>query len=118
MNKSTQTNKSKPCNIADNLLLAPATILALLRTITAVTGKPPNKADAEFPIPCAINSLLVGVIRLKGSNLSEASMLNKVSKLATIAILNAINITPNSAIREKLGELKFLLLIKFGICTK
>jgi hypothetical protein len=52
-------------------------------------GNPPIRPEIRFPIPCAFNSKLVGVTLLLGSNLSAASVLNKVSKLAIIAIVNA-----------------------------
>ena len=83
------TNKKIPCMMADNLLLAPKDMLAELRTITCVTGKPPIKPDNMLPKPWALSSWLVGVTRRKGSSLSVASTHNKVSKLATIAMTMA-----------------------------
>ena len=69
--------------------LPPALMLAALRTMTAVIGNPPNKPLMILPIPCALSSRLVGARRFKGSSLSVASRLNRVSKLAIIAIVTA-----------------------------
>ena len=54
-------------------------------------GKPPINPERIFPVPCANSSLLVGVTFLSGSILSVASTHNNVSKLATNAIVNAVN---------------------------
>ena len=80
--------------------------MAELLTITCVIGNPPTKPEIMLPVPCANNSLLVGVTFLSGSNLSEASTLNNVSKLATKAIVNATTHTSGCCkITEKLGKL-------------
>ena len=76
--------------MVDNLDFAPACKLALLLTITLVIGNPPIKPDIVFPMPCANNSLLVLVTLLSGSKLSTASTLNKVSKLAIMAIIKPL----------------------------
>ena len=57
-----------------------------------------------LPIPCANNSLLVGVTRFKGSILSVASTHNNVSKLATKAIVKAVIQTCGFEIASKLGK--------------
>ena len=49
--------------MVDILVLAPEFTLAEERTITLVTGSPPNSPDTILPKPCAFNSRLVGVTR-------------------------------------------------------
>ena len=72
--KSNDNNNNKPWNIAAILVLPPAFTLAELLTITDVIGKPPKKPLIMFPVPCATNSLFVGVTLLIGSILSTASI--------------------------------------------
>jgi hypothetical protein len=67
------------------LVFAPAFTLALLLTITLVSGSPPISPLVKLPNPCATSSLFGGVTLLIGSNLSTASIPNSVSKEATIA---------------------------------
>ena len=79
-------------------------MLAELLTITWVTGKPPIKPDKILPTPWAHNSLLAGVTRFLGSRRSVASRHNKVSRLATRAIVAAVIHTsrrPNASIFGK-----------------
>ena len=83
----TDTSNRIPCRMADNLVRPPLMIFAELRTMTWVTGSPPNNPETIFPAPCATNSRLVGVTRLSGSILSVASTHNNVSSEATIAIV-------------------------------
>ncbi len=92
--------------IADNFDLAPAFTLALLRTITLVTGRPPIKLAAALPTPCENNSLLVLVTRLSGSRLSIASMLSNVSSEAIRAINAPYIITFPSRKPLKSGNVK------------
>ena len=54
---TTATNKKVPCAIADNFVLAPAFILAVVLTITDVIGKPPINPESILPMPCAFNSV-------------------------------------------------------------
>ena len=56
--------RKKPCRMADIFVFAPKVILAVLRTITYVTGSPPIKPESKLPKPCALSSMLVGVILL------------------------------------------------------
>ena len=100
-------NKKNPCIIVDNFDLPPKLILSDLLTITCVTGNPPIKPDTILPKPCAFNSLLVGVTLLSGSNLSVASTLNKVSKLATMASTIAIFQTSKLLMAEKSGKVNW-----------
>ena len=76
--------------MVESLVWAPKEILAELRTITCVMGNPPIRPDTILPIPWAFNSWLVEVTRFFGSNLSVASTHNRVSRLATIAIVKAV----------------------------
>ena len=46
-----QINNKNPCEIAEIFVLPPNEILALLRTITCVTGKPPINPEIIFPKP-------------------------------------------------------------------
>ena len=71
-------------------------------------GKPPIKPEIVLPTPCANNSLLVLVTLLSGSKLSTASILNKVSKLAIIAIIKPYIITVLFVKPLKLGNVKKL----------
>ena len=80
-------------------------MLAELRTITWVTGKPPIIPEAIFPTPCAINSRFLGVTRFSGSILSVASTHSKVSKLATKAMVKATIQTLILDIALKLGKM-------------
>src|SRR5690606_32007982 len=84
---STQTNNKTPCIIADDLDVAPAFALAELRTTTDVIGKPPINELSKLPIPCALSSKLVSVIRRFISNRSDASIQSSVSIDATIAMV-------------------------------
>ena len=101
-------NKNKPCKIADSFDFPPKEILAELRTITWVNGRPPISPDTMFPRPCAFNSLLVGVTLLFGSSLSVASTQSNVSKLATMASTIAIFQTSILVIAEKSGKVNWL----------
>src|SRR5690606_24862495 len=60
------TNSQRPRNMADCRVRPPACAFAEERTITDVMGSPPRNPLAILPTPCATNSLLVGVTRLKG----------------------------------------------------
>ena len=80
-------------------------MLAELRTITCVIGRPPINPDIIFPEPCAINSRLVGVTLFSGSNLSVASTQSNVSRLATRAIVNAVIQISALVIAIKFGTL-------------
>jgi len=82
-------------------------MFAELRTITCVIGNPPIKPERIFPVPWASNSLLVGVTRLIGSNLSVASTHKSVSKLATKAIVNAVIQISGLVIAPKFGKLNW-----------
>ena len=76
--------------MAEVLVLAPAATFAELLTITAVTGNPPMSPQTTLANPCAFSSRLNGLVRLNGSSLSTASMLRRLSRLATMAIVKAI----------------------------
>src|SRR5690606_5565061 len=104
----TEINNKNPCRIVDNFDLPPDCTLAELLTITCVIGKPPINPEIMFPVPCANNSLLVGVTFLSGSSLSDASTHNKVSKLATRAMVNAVTQTSTLVITVKFGKLNWL----------
>ena len=105
--KITEISNRKPWIIAESLVLPLDCMLAELRTITCVIGKPPIKPDTILPAPCASNSLLVGVTFLWGSNLSVASTQSKVSKLATKAIVKAVTQTCGFVMALKLGKLNW-----------
>ena len=64
------------------------------------------KPAIMLPIPCALSSRFVGVIRFKESCLSDASTHNSVSKLATTAITRAVLYTSGFAKAEKSGSEK------------
>src|SRR5450432_632933 len=99
----------KPCMIAENLLLAPASTLADPLTITDVSGNPPNNPERIFPIPCAFNSRFAGVLLFNGSSLSTASIPNRVSILATNAIVSPTVHTSALFKYSHLGNIKKLL---------
>src|SRR5690606_36682391 len=86
---SKANNNHKACSMADWRVRPPLLAFADDRTITDVIGKPPKKPLVMFHTPWAISSLFVGELRFKGSILSMASMLNKVSKLAIMASVSA-----------------------------
>jgi hypothetical protein len=71
-----------PWVMEDSLVLPPASAFAALLTITAVMGSPPNRPLIILPVPCATSSLFCE-IRLYGSILSIASILSRVSSVAT-----------------------------------
>src|SRR5688572_29892038 len=100
----TATNNTVPCTIADNLVLAPAFILAVVLTITEVIGSPPSKPAKIFPTPCAFNSTLALEYLFIGSILSAASRHNSVSILATAAMVAAVIQTPGFVNPEKSGK--------------
>ena len=75
--------------MAESFVLASASALAELLTMTAVIGKPPRIPLKKLPVPCAINSLFCGVMRLYRSILSMASTLSNVSRVATIQMTTA-----------------------------
>ena len=85
-----QINKRKPWMMAEYFDFPPDWILAELRTITCVIGRPPINPEMMLPIPCAFNSLLVGVAKCSGSSLSVASTHKRVSRLATIHNTKAV----------------------------
>ncbi len=59
MNGSTAANSSSqtPCRMADARVLAPASTLAVERTITPVIGSAPSRPQMKLPTPCATSSL-------------------------------------------------------------
>ena len=73
--------------MAETFEVAPAFAFAELLTTTDVIGNPPITELKIFPIPCALNSRLVSVILLFVSKRSEASIHNKVSIDATMAMV-------------------------------
>src|SRR5688572_29331203 len=93
-----------PWEMEDAFVRAPAATLAELLTITAVIGNPPISPLTILPSPCALSSWLSGDVRLNGSSLSTASILNKLSKLATMAIVNATVHVESVMIAEKSGK--------------
>lgn len=74
--------------IAESFVRAPASTFAAPLTTTAVKGIAPKSPQVIFPIPCAISSRLTGVMRLRLSNLSTASMQSSVSKVASSPIIS------------------------------
>ena len=108
--------------MADSFDFAPEFTLALLRTITLVTGKPPINPATELPIPCANNSLLVLVILRSGSRLSIASILSNVSNDAINAMTMPYTITVPFKKPLKSGRVKklknSLALPAAFICTR
>src|SRR5688572_8052280 len=85
---------------------APEDALVVVLTITEVTGRPPTRPHKVLATPCAFNSRFNGVIRLYGSILSAASILNKVSILATRATVAAILYTAGLRAACQSGKLK------------
>lgn len=73
-----------------NRVLPPELMLAELRTMTCVTGRPPSRPETMFPIPCAFSSRFVGVTRFWGSRLSVASTESRVSMLAMRASVSPV----------------------------
>ena len=72
---------------AESFVRPPASTLAAPLTTTAVIGIAPKSPQVIFPMPCAMSSRLTGVMRLRLSNLSTASMQSKVSKVASSPII-------------------------------
>jgi len=105
--------------IADSLLCAPDWMLAELRTITCVIGRPPIRPDSELPTPCATSSRLVGVTRLCGSSLSVASRQSRVSRLPTTAMVAAITQTAPVPSAPQSGEVNCCIAssIEAGVGT-
>src|SRR5690606_33627538 len=81
------SSNSTPWDMADNLVLAPALIFAVVLTITEVIGSPPIIPEIMLPMPCAFSSLLGLEYLFLGSILSPASRQSNVSMLATTAIV-------------------------------
>ena len=90
---TTHTTSSAPWMNDDHRVRAPAYTFAELRTITAVTGRPPSMPAAMLPTPCAMSSRLGSEIRRCGSILSEASSESRDSMLATTASVIAVEYT-------------------------
>ena len=90
MANKTASKSQNPCAKEESLVFPPASALAELLTITAVMGIPPSIPLKKFPVPWAISSRFCGVIRLNGSNLSMAAILNRVSSVATKQIMMAL----------------------------
>ena len=82
-------------------------MLAELLTITCVIGNPPIIPESIFPVPWAKSSRLVGVVLLCGSSLSVASTHNKVSRLATNAMVNPVIQICNEPIISKEGKVNW-----------
>ena len=53
---TTQPSSQAPCKIVDNRVFAPASTLALLRTMTPVIGSTPRQPQIRLPMPCAASS--------------------------------------------------------------
>jgi hypothetical protein len=80
---TTANNKNKPCVNAESF--GASTGIYIWRHLLPqlpVMGIAPNSPHSILPTPCAISSLLTGVIRFLLSNLSIASVHNKVSREA------------------------------------
>ncbi len=58
-------------------------MLALLRTTSAIIGRPPMAEDTMLPTPLPNSSLFMSERRWKGSSLSTASAVSRDSRLAT-----------------------------------
>ena len=84
---TTATSSSTPCTRADIRSRPPAATLAPLRTITAVTGRPPRNPETALAVPCASSSRSGGLCRLSGSSRSTACTDSRVSMLATMAMV-------------------------------
>ena len=108
--------------MADILDFAPALLFADVLTTTDVIGKPPKSELNILPMPCAFNSTLVSVYLFWGSILSAASIHNKVSMEATIAMVNPTIQTFELVNPDKFGVVKIFLnslkLLGIGKLTK
>ena len=71
-----------------NRVLAPLSILALLRTISEIIGNPPTKAERVFPTPTASRSRSWLVFLRQGSIWSMALALKRDSRLPINANIN------------------------------
>ena len=101
----TDTSSKTPCTMAASLVRPPDWMLAELRTMTCVTGRPPIRPEKMLPVPWAISSRLVGVTRRRGSSLSVASTQSSVSRLATRAMVKPVSHTDGMVTALKSGKL-------------
>ena len=98
---TTATSSSTPCTSADIRSRPPAATLAPLRTMTAVTGRPPRKPETALAAPCASSSRSGGLCRFSGSSRSTACSDSSVSMLATMAMVAAAIQTAGVAIARR-----------------
>ncbi len=80
---STNASRKKPWKKFDQRVFAPCKMFALLRTTSAIMGRPPMPLESAFPTPLPSNSLFMFDCRLYGSILSTASAVSSDSRLAT-----------------------------------
>ena len=99
-----RASSSAPWISADSRSRAPAATLAPLRTMTAVTGRPPRKPDTELAAPWASSSRSGGLRRFSGSSRSTACTDSSVSMLATTAMVAAAIHTSGLAMAAKSGR--------------
>ena len=71
-----------------NRVRAPLSMLALLRTISEIIGRPPTKAQARFAVPTATMSRSMLVLRFQGSITSTALAERIDSKLPMMKNMN------------------------------
>src|SRR3954471_10244382 len=74
--RATQLSRNTPCHISAKRVRAPLSMLALLRTISEIMGRPPMDATAVLAIPTAIRSRFMLVLRFQGSIMSMALALS------------------------------------------
>ena len=115
--RATNSSKNRPWKKLLSLLVAPASMLALERTISEIIGRPPMAEARRLPTPTASRSLSRLLARLAGSIESTASTLSKDSTEPTRANITMYLIEMGLVIIEKSGKASALSRLP-GSCTR
>ena len=83
----TKTNRKRPWKKFAHPVRPQLFTLALLRTISAIIGRPPIMPEMELPAATALRSLFRSLCRFQGSNLSTALVLSNDSMPCTRVML-------------------------------
>ena len=96
--KATNASRKRPCQRSAKRVRAPASRLALLRTISEIIGRPPIAATTTLAVPTASRSRFMSVLRFHGSSRSIALAESSDSTLPTRA-----NITTHQAAASRVA---------------
>ena len=101
---ATNPSRNAPCRKLDFADRAPASMFALLRTISLIIGRPPIAAATRLPTPSANRSRLRSLARFFGSSPSTARQLSVDSIVPTSANMTTYLIDAPDRICEKSGS--------------